>query len=693
MACGKIRQKLFVFFTCIILIECRSVLELSGKQETNDGVGGNKSEHSMSDHEGFDESLADFKHLGDDPSVAVPISAYLLTGQLVSSSEAAWDAMSPKLRCGDDLMKLQLSGPEVAQIELCRVLIPFLCKSQVMAHLFPLPSCHLTVDTPFPLTEVLSMLHPMMDVVSCNRYCFFHYTYCKHCIRRTNLDVHVFQGGSYVMRIQWQGNSAVISCPMISTTANETFLGPLTPAYLQILLPHSPLDARSSAADTMLEPSTTETGEPSTPISQEILKPQPPGYSQAFLQRFWPYYYHHQHGKSEPPEKPITSVDQAPAQKPQLPGYPQDFWPYYYHHHGKPKPPEMPVPISIPTDTSVAQAPAQKPQLQGYPHDFWSYYYPYYYYYYYHHHHHGKTKPPEIPVPNSMPTTSVAQDPALKPQIPGYPQDFWPYYYPHHGNPKPPVIPVPTSMPTTSVAQEPAQKPQIPRYPQDFWPYYYPHHHGKPKPPEIPVPTSMPTTSVAKEPAQKPQIPRYPQDFWPYYYPHGKPKPPEIPDPTSMPTTSVAQEPAQKPQIPGYPQDFWPHYYPHHHGKPKPPVIPVPTSMPTTSVAQEPAQKPQIPGYPQDFWPYYYPHYHGKPKPPLYSQYPVQPPKTPTMPPITTTPQPCTTTAAAECIPSANQPPNYPPQYYIPLSSMFSEKDPIKLRFVDFSGIAADSFP
>lgn len=44
----------------------------------------------------------------------------IIEGHLVSSSEAAWDAMSPKLRCSDDLMKLQLSGPEVAQIELCR---------------------------------------------------------------------------------------------------------------------------------------------------------------------------------------------------------------------------------------------------------------------------------------------------------------------------------------------------------------------------------------------------------------------------------------------------------------------------------------------------------------------------------------------------------------------------------------------
>ncbi len=43
-----------------------------------------------------------------------------IKGQLLSSSEAAWDTMSPKLRCGDDLMKLQLSGPEVANVELCR---------------------------------------------------------------------------------------------------------------------------------------------------------------------------------------------------------------------------------------------------------------------------------------------------------------------------------------------------------------------------------------------------------------------------------------------------------------------------------------------------------------------------------------------------------------------------------------------
>lgn len=70
MAYGKIRQKLFVFFTCIILIECRSVLELSGTQETNDGGSGIISEQSMSDHEGFDESLTDFEHIGDDPSVA-----------------------------------------------------------------------------------------------------------------------------------------------------------------------------------------------------------------------------------------------------------------------------------------------------------------------------------------------------------------------------------------------------------------------------------------------------------------------------------------------------------------------------------------------------------------------------------------------------------------------------------------------
>lgn len=43
-----------------------------------------------------------------------------IKGQLYSSSEAAWEAMSPQLRCGDDVMRLQLSGPEVAQVELCR---------------------------------------------------------------------------------------------------------------------------------------------------------------------------------------------------------------------------------------------------------------------------------------------------------------------------------------------------------------------------------------------------------------------------------------------------------------------------------------------------------------------------------------------------------------------------------------------
>lgn len=46
------------------------MLELSGTQETNDGGSGIISEQSMSDHEGFDESLTDFEHIGDDPSVA-----------------------------------------------------------------------------------------------------------------------------------------------------------------------------------------------------------------------------------------------------------------------------------------------------------------------------------------------------------------------------------------------------------------------------------------------------------------------------------------------------------------------------------------------------------------------------------------------------------------------------------------------
>ncbi|KAK9979801.1 hypothetical protein ABG768_013214 [Culter alburnus] len=550
----------------------------------------------MSDREGYDELLADLKYLGEDDSVAEQQKKSIIEGQLVSSSEAAWDAMSPKLRCADDLMKLQLSGPEVAQIELCRG-----NGAPVSLAALP-PHCGRT----FPTYGGLVYATP--------------YDGCGV----------MQQGGNYMVQVQWQGNSAVISCPVISTTTNETFLGPHPPAYLQILLPPSPPDTQSSAADTTPEPSTPETervnsltGEQPKPTYQEVLKPQHHGYPQAFPERFWPYYFsrYHYPGKVYPTAKPTESAAQAPTQKPQLPGYPQVFWPFY--HNGKPKPPEKPVPTSIPT-TSVAQAPTPKPELPGYPQEFWPYYYP--------HYHHGNPKPTENPVPTSIPTKSVAQPRTQKPQLPGYPQAFWPYYY--HGKTKPPDNPVPTSIPTTSVAQPQTQKPQLPGYPQAFWPYYY---HGNPKPPDNPVPTSIPTTSVAQAPTQKLQLLRYPQLFWPYYYPH------------------------------------------YHHGKPKPSKKPAPV-IPTTSRSSSPTttQK-QPPMYPGKIFPQYnyYPNY------PLYfqefyPQYPVQPPKTPT--------------TAAECKPSGNQPPNEPPYVYIPSSSRLYEKDPFALQFVDFSELA-DSFP
>ncbi|XP_067310399.1 uncharacterized protein wu:fi34b01 isoform X1 [Pseudorasbora parva] len=595
----------------------------------------------MPDQEGFDESLAGFDP-GDDVSVAELQKKMIIRGQLISSSEAALVAMSPMLRCGDDLMKLQLNGPEVAQVELRR-----------------------DNGAPVSLTE----LPPHCGQTSHTNGGLVYATPYDGC-------GVVQQGGRYVMQIQWKGNSAVISCPMLSKTANETFLGPNPPAYLQILLPHSPPDAQqSSAADSMPEPSTTETEE-YTATSQEMPRPQPPGYPQAFLQRFWPYYYPHYHypGKVYPtakPTGPITepTVIQAPTRKLQQPFDSQIFWPYYHphSHHGRPKPPEKPVPTSIPTTTSVVQAPTQKPQFPGYPQEFWPYYY-----------HYASPKPPEKPVPTSIPTTtSVAQAPNQKPQFSGYPLEFWPYYYPHYhyGNPNPPEKPVSTSMPTTSVAQAPTQKPQFPGYHQEVWPYYYPYYpHGKPNPPEKPVPTAMPTTrSVSQAPIQEPQLPGYPQEFWPYYYPyyphyhHGKPKPAEMLVPTSTPTTtSVAQAPTQKLQLLGYPQAFWPYYYPYHqhHGKPD------------TAI-------PQYKYYPK------YPPYLKR----LYSQYPVKPPKTPTMPPTTTTPQPCTTTAATECIPSANQPPNEQPRYYLPPSSLRSMKDPFAPQFVNLSEVAADSLP
>ncbi|XP_016417559.1 uncharacterized protein LOC107747523 [Sinocyclocheilus rhinocerous] len=337
MAYGKIRERLILIlssFTCITLVQCSHVLQLSENEKANDG-GKFISEQHMFDHDRY-EALPDFEYLGD----------YAIVSGQVSSSEAAWYAMSPSLRCGDDLMKLQLSGPEVAQVELCR-----------------------GNGAPVPLNEL--PLH------------------CGHTIPTYGGLIYATpydgcgvaqQGGSYVMQMQWQGNGAVISCPMTSTTANETFLGPLS-SYQQILLP--PLYPDKFTL-TMPELSAT-------------LKPLPYGYPQVFPQEFWPYYYprYHYPGKgyptAEPAEKPPSDA-QAPNQKPQFPKYPHMIWPDHYPHHGKPKPNEKPVP----TTTSVAQAPPKKPQPPKDRQIFWLYYYP-------DDHYLVRPKPTEKPAP-AIPT-------------------------------------------------------------------------------------------------------------------------------------------------------------------------------------------------------------------------------------------------------------------------------------------------
>lgn len=48
------------------------------------------------------------------------LKSALVQGRVVSSSGEVWDAISPKLRCGGDFMKLQLNGAGVDQVELCR---------------------------------------------------------------------------------------------------------------------------------------------------------------------------------------------------------------------------------------------------------------------------------------------------------------------------------------------------------------------------------------------------------------------------------------------------------------------------------------------------------------------------------------------------------------------------------------------
>ncbi|XP_016368747.1 extensin-like [Sinocyclocheilus rhinocerous] len=220
--------------------------------------------------------------------------------------------MSPNLRCGDDLMKLKLSGPEVANVELCR-----------------------GNGVPVPLTQ----LPPHCGHTTLTYGGLVYATPYDGC-------GVVQQEGYYVMQIQWQGNSADLSCPMTSTTADETFLGPHPPEYLHILLPPFSPETPSPEAPAMPQASDTVT-----------LKPSPPWYPQVYPQGFWPFPHYLYPGRvysiAKQTEKPVTTtlVAKAPTEEPQPPKYPQMSWPHYYHpdylYHGRPKPAEKPVTILV----------------------------------------------------------------------------------------------------------------------------------------------------------------------------------------------------------------------------------------------------------------------------------------------------------------------------------------------------------
>ncbi|XP_016107411.1 uncharacterized protein [Sinocyclocheilus grahami] len=423
MAYGTIRERLILIlssFTCITLVQCRHVLQLSENEKANDD-GEFISEQHMFDH---DEALPDFEYLGDDA---------IVSGQ-VSSSEAAWYAMSPSLRCGDDLMKLQLSGPEVAQVELCRGNGAPVTLNELPLH------CGHTIPTYGGL--IYATPYDGCGVAQ--------------------------QGGSYVMQMQWQGNGAVISCPMTSTTANETFIGPHSLSYQQILLP--PLFSDKVTTITMTELSAT-------------LKPLPYGYPQVFPQEFWPYYYprYHYPGKGYPTAEPAgkpPSDAQVPTQKPQFPKHPHMMWPYPYSHYpGKGYPTAEPVEES----STDAQVPTQKPQFPKHPHMMWPYPYS---------HYPGKGYPTAEPAEES--STDV-QAPNQNPQFPKHPHMMWPYYYPdYHGKPTPTLKPAP-AIPTSPPPDSPAisQKPQptvYPLYLQQFYPQY------PVQPPKSPTASPITTT-------------------------------------------------------------------------------------------------------------------------------------------------------------------------------------------------------
>ncbi|KAA0722799.1 hypothetical protein E1301_Tti008701 [Triplophysa tibetana] len=160
-------------------------------------------DESLSD-ESDQEQLDD--HIDDDALLAVPRSAVetssdghetlsdesdqeelddhidedVLSGQLESSSEGPWDAMSPTLRCGGDLMNLQLFGSGVDQVELCR------------GGSAPVPLSHLP-----PNYGSTSPTHGGL---------VFSTPYDGCGVSQ--------QVGNYVMQLLWQGTPVNISCPM-----------------------------------------------------------------------------------------------------------------------------------------------------------------------------------------------------------------------------------------------------------------------------------------------------------------------------------------------------------------------------------------------------------------------------------------------------------------------------------------------
>ncbi|XP_065122052.1 uncharacterized protein [Paramisgurnus dabryanus] len=502
MARWKNRGTLFVILivlTFSISIECKQLLNLSETETTSD-EGENSLLNTFMSDQGEHKQVPKLEYLDDDNTVSELQKNSVIKGKVFSSSKEAWDAISPKLMCGDDLMKLQLSGPGADQVELCRR-----NAAPVLLNRLP-PHCGHTTAT----SGGLDYATP--------------YDGCGV----------AQQKGNFVIRMLWQGNPVVIHCPL---TAADTFM-PASPSLTE--KPQNPFFGQYPGFPDLFYPHHHH-GRPE-PIVKPVpttaptvahdptQKPQYPWYPNMF----WPYYYHH-HGRPNPTQKPVSTttptVAHDPTQKPQYPWYPNMFWPYYYHHHGRPRPTQKPVLTTTPT---VAHDPTQKPQYPWYPNMFWPYYY----------HNHGWPRPTQKPVPTTVPT--VAQDPTQKPQVPWYPDVFWPYYYhhPHHGWPKPTQKPLPTTAPT--VAHDPTQKPQVPWDPNVFWPYYYYyyyHHHGRPKPTERPVPTTTP--KVAHDPNQRPQVPWDPSVFWPYYFYQYQMQPPTTSPITTTPqpcTTTAASE-------------------------------------------------------------------------------------------------------------------------------------------------------